>query len=456
MAASAGLHLDGWQQYVLTKALGEKADGNWAATEVGLIVPRQNGKGSTLEARELFGLVLGGEKVIIHTAHNFKTCMEAFFRLKNLFYSTEDLRRRVEKTPQSAVSVGIHLHNGSRIDFVARSTGGGRGLTGDVIVLDEAFALEDKHIEALAPTLLARPNTQVWYTSSPPLDAATGEPLFKLRARAEAGDPNLAWFDWGQEPGANIDDPDVWRAANPATSSGRMKLESLAQARKQLSADGFGREVLGIWPATAGTQVISLDLWSQMVDSDAKQPSTVAFAVDVTPARDHSAIVMAGLRPDGTVLLDVVDHRPGTDWIAERLKTLKDRWKPVAIALDAKGNASSLLFDLRQAGLTETEDPEHPKAGDLVLADTSDAAAAFGMFVDKVRQKQVWHFDHASLNVALAGAKTRPCGDGGFAWGRRATKADISPLVAATLAHWAVITRANAEKPPAEPSIYWL
>jgi phage terminase large subunit-like protein len=46
----AGLDLDPWQQFLLTSSLGEREDGKWAAFEVGVVVPRQNGKGGTLEA----------------------------------------------------------------------------------------------------------------------------------------------------------------------------------------------------------------------------------------------------------------------------------------------------------------------------------------------------------------------------------------------------------------------
>lgn len=455
LAASAGLILDDWQQHVLTEALGEKADGNWAATEVGLIVPRQNGKGCVLEARELFGLVLAKERVILHSAHNFKTCREAFLRLLNLFNATSDLKRLIKAATTGANNISIQLVNGCRIDFVARTGGSGRGLTGDVIVLDEAFALEDKHIEALAPTLLARPNTQVWYTSSPPLDAATGQPLFNLRTRGESGDDTLAWFDYGQAPGVDIDDPDVWAAANPATSSGRVTVEKLGKLHKAMSAEGFSREILGIWPETAGTSVISPELWTTLADPDAERPSTVAFAVDVTPLRNYAAIAMAGIRPDGAVQVAIVDHRPGTDWIVDRLKVLRDRHDPVAIAVDAKGPAGSLLFDLRQAGITESEDRERPQYGDLAVVDTSAAATAFAMFVDGVNQRRIRHSDDVPLTVALNGAKTRPLGDGA-AWARRAGNADISPLVAATLANWALVTRADAVTRDFTPSALWI
>ena len=53
LAATAGLLLDPWQQLVLLDALALRPDGRWAAREVGLICPRQQGKGSVLEALEL-------------------------------------------------------------------------------------------------------------------------------------------------------------------------------------------------------------------------------------------------------------------------------------------------------------------------------------------------------------------------------------------------------------------
>src|SRR6185437_15135570 len=53
LAEMAGLVLDPWQCDVLRDALGEGPDGRWASPFVGLVVPRQNGKGAVLEAREL-------------------------------------------------------------------------------------------------------------------------------------------------------------------------------------------------------------------------------------------------------------------------------------------------------------------------------------------------------------------------------------------------------------------
>lgn len=82
LAAAAGINLDPWQALVLDGALAERPDLRWQSRETALIVPRQNGKGEVLVARELAGLLLFGEQRIVHTAHLFKTAKDAFMRLK--------------------------------------------------------------------------------------------------------------------------------------------------------------------------------------------------------------------------------------------------------------------------------------------------------------------------------------------------------------------------------------
>lgn len=186
LAASAGLHLDPWQAEVLEGALGERPDGRWTATEVGLIVPRQNGKGSILEARELAGLYLFGEQLLLHSAHEFKTAQEAFRRVLSLIQNTPDLDSRVKRVRTSHGEEGIELLSGQRLRFVARSTGSGRGFTGDLVVLDEAYNLPAEAVAALLPTLSARPNPQLWYTSSAPLPRMESASLRRLCKRGRA------------------------------------------------------------------------------------------------------------------------------------------------------------------------------------------------------------------------------------------------------------------------------
>jgi hypothetical protein len=342
---------------------------------------------------------------------------------------------------------GIELRSGARLKFVARSKGSGRGFSADLVILDEAYALTSEQMAALIPTLSSRPNPQIWYTSSPPLDGVTGEHLFSLRKRALKGDDSLCWYDYGLQ-GVSLDELDDvelgseanWLLTNPAIP--RIPLDFIRREFATMPPEDFARERLGIWPRQilAGSGVIDPKLWDELADA-ASRPGDLAFAVDINPARTHAAIVAVGARPanDGTMQIAVVEYAPGTDWIPRRLAQLKEQHRPVAIGLDVAGPGGSLLLDLAKAGITTPEKADEPQRGDLAVPTAKDVAAGFGLFVDAVRQQQLFHSDDNVLNLALQGAQTRSLA-GSFAWDRKGGT-DISPLVAATLAHWAFLAR---------------
>jgi hypothetical protein len=122
--------------------MGIRPDGRWSSFEVGLSVARQNGKGSILEARELAGLFLPEvhERLLTHTAHEFKTAQEHFIRLATLVEGLPPKYRRLVKHVYEANgSEAIEMRDGRRLRFLARSGGSGRGFSGDLVVLDEAM-----------------------------------------------------------------------------------------------------------------------------------------------------------------------------------------------------------------------------------------------------------------------------------------------------------------------------
>ena len=153
LCALAGLYLDPWQRWTLTQSLGERPDGKWAALQVGVEVSRQNGKGGLLEARELTGLFLLEERLIIHSAHQFDTSLEAFGRLLGLIEDHREFSRRIARVSNSHGQEGITLKSGQRIRFRTRTKGGGRGFTGDCLILDEAMDIHESAHAALFPTL---------------------------------------------------------------------------------------------------------------------------------------------------------------------------------------------------------------------------------------------------------------------------------------------------------------
>lgn len=445
-AAAAGLQLEPWQAAGLRTWLARREDGKYAAFEVAEWCSRQNGKSALLQARALAGMFLLNEQVVLWTAHEVKTAMRAWRDLRRLM---RNLGRQVNDNliDVAGVQVKVVANNGSEgferldtgqeIKIAARSKGSGRGFSVDCLILDEAFALQDEHTEALLPMLTARPDPQVCYASSPPLSGLSGGPMYALRARAEAGgDETLAYRDWGLEllldelaamrPDERrqvLDDRARWASTNPAWGGGRVHEESILRLRRSMSEDGFAREVLGCWPRKAASRsdVIDPAMWRDRADAESRPGSALVLAVDASPGGRSAAIGSSGRRDDGRLHGKVVDYRPGTGWVVERVVELRDRWSPRRVLLDPAGPAGALLADLQQAGV------------EVELITGREMAQACGALVNDLVEDRLRHCDQQALNDAVDMATTRPSG-GAWQWDRKDMTADICPLVAVTAA----------------------
>jgi hypothetical protein len=430
LAASAGLMLDDWQRHILSVALGERSDGKWAAFEVGLIVGRQNGKGAVLEARELAGLFLFGEQLILHSAHEFKTAQEAFRRVLALVQNTPDLERLVSRVRTSHGEEGIELRSGARLRFVARSTGSGRGFSGDVVILDEAYNLPGSAMGALLPTMAARPNPQVWYASS--AGKEDSEVLARVRDRgAEGKSARLAYFEWSAQADADLDDPLAWAAANPGLGI-RIEPDFVSAERSALPEIEFARERLGIWADGRMNAAIDLALWHDLIDTECRDRSPIAFCPTINAERTKGAITAAIRRADGLIQLESIDYRPGTAWMVDRLAALNADWQPMGIALNPGAAEGSLTQGLQALGI------------EPVLVTGREEAQADGAFFDALVDRRIRHGNQAALNIAVEQAAWRPVGDTRVFHRRSAT--DIGPLSGAAKAFY-VLSKQPAQSP---------
>jgi phage terminase large subunit-like protein len=116
LAAIAGLTLDPWQDHVLQGALGYTATGRHSAPEVGLVVPRQNGKTALVEVVILAAIFLARLEVV-YTAHLMATSRRVRARIQQLIESTPDLEREVKQIRVSNEEQSIELKSRARIDF---------------------------------------------------------------------------------------------------------------------------------------------------------------------------------------------------------------------------------------------------------------------------------------------------------------------------------------------------
>jgi len=418
--------------------LGYDEEGNWTTTRAGLAVPRQNGKNAIIEIRELYGMIALGER-ILHTAHEVKTARKAFKRILSFFENTRkypELAKLVLEIRKANGQEAIILKNGGSVEFAARSKSSGRGFSVDVLIMDEAQEFSDDAYEALLPTISASANPQQILTGTPPGPTQNGEVFARFRESALDGTCPIgtSWIEWScTGRSVNLNDRANWAATNPALGI-RLSWDFTEGERASFSDEGFARERLGMWDGVASHEVIDMGLWADLLDPESRKGRKLAFALDVAPDRSMASIAVASMREDGLWHIEIIDRRKGAPtWVVDRLAELNTKWKPLGIAMDAAGPAGSLLSDLTAKGITPT------------VVNAREVGQACGAFYDAAMEGRLRHRGQDELTTALAGAKQRVLGDA-WAWHRKDSATDITPLVAVTLAMSEYVRQENAPK----------
>lgn len=448
MAKDAGLVLDPWQQLLIMHAFAEDPAGAWLCFEIAIIVSRQNGKGSILEAVELAWLFLFGERLIIHSAHLFETSREHFLRISTLIQMNPDFDRRVRRMREGRGAEEIELMDGARLKFMTRKGGAGRGFTGDKTVMDEAMYLDADMMAAGLPTMATRANAQIWYTGSAGMRHSSQ--LGAVRHRAfRRNDPALMYAEWTAEkavydefdPALLVggDDPAdrrTWAKVNPGFGPrpvGRITEDYIVKEIRALGGPQSaqtGTERLGIgdWPEEdAAWAVIPKGSWGKALDAYSEIPASgrVCHGLDADADRGVTTLSAFGLRADGLGHAETVTRHRGLAWVLPWL--LDDahplrRTRPVAVLRN--GAAASLVADMQNAGivvLLPTETEYARACGDLVTS-----------FVERCDVRRV---EQQSLSDAAAGAQKLVNREGGWVWDRT-VPSDQSPIVGVTLAKW--------------------
>jgi len=466
-AATAGLVLDPWQVIVLDVMLGERADGKWAAREVGYLVARQNGKGGVLNALALGALFLfDDEQEILFSAHEFKTAKKAYRDIKALIQGAPHLAEQVERRGtrvvgfrQSNEDTSITLQSGAVLRFMARSNNTARGFSPQRLIVDEAQECSEDTRQALLYTVSAQDNPQIVFTGTVPSPRNNGDVWKSLRDRGRAGgDTTLAWLEWTPEPDVDPRSDEAVEWSNPSCPH-RVTPETILAERNGAVSDeawaGFCRERLSIWPddaLSAGWAVVSAEAWAGCASQETEVKSArpgwlkgkVAIAVEMPPDRSSVSIGAAGVCREGGIGLEVVAHGspPNVrEWVAAQLLALTtDPDRPVSrVAVDPKSPAGSLLDPIPKDA--PAGEPRFIGGVEVILCTTDDIVKATGDLHDAILSGEVVHRDRPELNAAVASASKRTVGDAWLLDRRSAT--DVSPFGAVNLARWAHLLPAS-------------
>ena len=434
-----GYALDEWQESIVNCWLGCDKYGTYTMTSGGLSVPRQNGKNVCLEARELYGLVINGER-ILHTAHLVKTSKKSFRRLSRLFTDKRhpELCALVDNIRYTNGEECIELINGGVIEYSSRSKQTARGFDGiSLIVFDEAQELTDDQLEAIMATLSASTTgtRQIIYTGTPPYPSCVGTVFKRFRETViKKETTHNAWHEWSVDCD-NIDDfdienKDIWYQTNPALGT-RLSIEFTQAEAESETKDGFMRERLGWWctPKIHETETaIDADLWESCASDEEKPTGKTAYGIKFS--MDGSMVCLCGavISSDGTARISHIESKPtgyGLNWLAEWLIA---RVKiGCCVVIDGR-NGVDVLVDKIVPVWVHKNSVIRPSANDII-------ASTSRLYNELAEHTVTWYSSQDTLRDSALSSTKRAVGKG-WAFGG----ANSLPIEACALALWGVRT----------------
>lgn len=454
-----GIDLFPWQQWLLIHALELLPDGTPRFRTVILLVARQNGKSTVMEVLSLFVMYVLGRPLVIGTAQNLDVAEEVWEDAVELAKANDELAAEIKKVSYTNGKKFMRLWSGERYRVAAASRRGGRGLSGDLILMDELREHQSwASWSAVTKTTMARAMAQVWAASNAGDASSIVLRYLRKMAHLALGDPDglaedddiiradgeedgefedsIGIFEWSAVPGCPLMDREGWAWANPSLGYPNGISERAIRSAVRTDPEPVARtEVLCQWVETTADGPFPEDSWELCGQTLSKiaEDSRTTFCVEVSHDRASSFIAASGYRPDGVPQVEIVAEGDGTDWIEEWL-TEKPERLATEVAMRFKGAPTASLVDpLTKAGVQ------------LVEWGGSDVVAACGDLYDRVRASigqgaeepalRIVHLNQPLLDVAASLASTRPMGDG-WVWDPRRSPVNASPLMAATGALW--------------------
>jgi hypothetical protein len=456
------LQLMPWQRWLLIHQLELLPDGRLRFRTVILLMARQNGKSTLSQVLALWFMYVRGAPLIIGTAQDLDVAEEIWQGAVDLVEETPELDQLKSHVVRVNGKKSLVLVTGERYKVKAANRRAGRGLSGDLVLLDELREHQSWDAwGAITKTTQARDEAMVFVLSNAGDSSSVVLRYLRKLAHAALGDPDrinelddeelapdddelevedddtLGIFEWSSKPGANLRDREAWAQANPALGY-TISERTIASAVRTDPEWIFRTEVLCQWSEGTLEGPFPPGSWEACADPESRRApgAPVALGVDVSWDRATSYVALASTREDGLAHVEIIARRAGTDWLEAWLQSPErpPELRAAPVAVQARGApVSSLLGALQGAGIN--------------VAEWSGAALgqATGTFYDRVRAAigegtnavQLRHRNQPVLDLAAATAATRPNGDA-WLWDRRRSPTDAAPLIAVTGALWAL------------------
>ena len=455
-----GIKLHPWQKWLFIHALEivDTADGSWILRfrTVVVLVGRQNGKTTMGAILSLFFLYAMRSGLVIGTAQDLEQAEDTWSMCVDIAEADEELSEQIAHVWRTNGAKRLQLTGGRDYRVKASTRKAGRGKSADLVLLDELR--EHQNFEAyaaLSKTGIAKKSALLWCISNAGDGTSVVLRHLRMKAHAALGDPDgivaatgnaqtvpddvledsaIGIFEWSADPALPITSTKAWCQANPSLGY-TITERAIKSACADDPEDVFKTECLCQWVTAAITPPFPIGAWESGQDeqSTIAPDSALWWGVDVSDDRNRSSIAVCGLRADRTYHVELVEYRPGVGWLQGWFAERAPKYHGMRVALQVKGSPVAAMADIIGA----------VDGVDIVPCQGADVAGWCGRMWDAVAacddenqsdSTPVYHRPQPALDLAANIAATRPLGDGAWAWDRKKSLEDISPLVACTMA----------------------
>lgn len=426
-----------------------------------VLVGRQNGKSTLTMILILWFMMVRCVDLVIGTAQSLGISEALWEEAVKVVQASPVLCDYIHKIHRANGGKRLRMDVGdgriSEYKVEAASRKGARGRSGDLVVLDELREHHDWEAYSAAANTTIATGGLVWcITNASDSSAVVLEHLRDI-AHKQLGDPDgrfdeeemadfrasdmtdsgLGFFEWSAPLGSDIHVSETWAYANP--SMGYMIPPEVLRDKSYNDPEAeFITENLCQWVANAGTAPFPEGAWEACLDAQSfiDADSDLVFGVDVSPDRSHCSISVCGRRPDGDYHIELVAYMTRMSmiesWFRRRVDSYHGR---MVVCVQGRGcPASALISSLSAIPGVEVIACQ----GSALTASCGALYDAIAASVDESGDKDsevlIHHLAQPGLDIAAEVAQKRTLGDGAWAWDRKRSREDVSPLCAATWA----------------------
>lgn len=440
IARILGTPLMPWQRMAADVALEVDEQGMFVYKNVVISVPRQAGKTTMTQALGIHRLLTTKDGKLWYTAQTGQAARERFIkdlapRVMRGLPGMVELKRGAGDTRMTFRPLSSQYRPHPPNDEYLH------GEQSDLNQIDEPWAYTevqgDALMQAVTPTQNTRPNAQTMFLST--MGDADSTWWHSLVDAARAGEmERTCIFDWGLPESQDASDIDAVIAAHPAVGH-TIPPQAIIDAQGTMKPHEFARAYANQRTQTRVAVFTSEELARVLTDTHAIAPgSKIAFGAAVAWDRSRAVIAGAGYAPDGTPVCEIIDARPGTTWLHERIPALIERHAPLAFLVDPRSPASTIATD--------------PAMSDLLRLPTSQQiAAGTAALIDHIHHGTMHIRPDAEVSTSFDNLVLKTVGELGNFIDRKTSAGSIAAVEAVLLA----LTGITQAPPPAPTPVIW-